>query len=99
MADVASWRNSPVRVLAQPHNSDVSDGAIQGADTRYYVNKNAQANGDHEVHTSECSFVPAADNRLYLGDYTSCGPAVTEARKTYRQSNGCYYCSRACHTS
>lgn len=23
---------------------------------QYYVNRNAQANGDHEVHTSSCVF-------------------------------------------
>lgn len=65
----------------------------------HYVNKNAQANGDHEVHVSSCSFLPAAENRLYLGDFGSCGPAVTEAKRHYRQSNGCYYCCRPCHTN
>ena len=65
----------------------------------YYVNKNAQANGDHEVHVSGCSFMPLSENRIYLGDFTSCGPAVTEAKKHYSQSNGCYYCSNPCHTS
>lgn len=64
----------------------------------YYVNKNAQANGDHEVHTQSCSFLPVLDNRLYLGDYSSCEPAVREAKKTYSQSNGCYYCARDCNT-
>ena len=29
----------------------------------YYVNTNAQANGDHEVHTSGCSYLPAPENR------------------------------------
>ena len=66
--------------------------------TRYYVNKNAQANGDHEVHESGCSYLPAAENRIYLGDFSNCRDAVAEARRHYRQSNGCYYCSRACHT-
>jgi hypothetical protein len=65
----------------------------------YYVNKNGQANGDHEVHVSGCGYMPLVDNRIYLGDFTSCGPAVTEAKKHYAQSNGCYYCSNPCHTS
>lgn len=65
---------------------------------RYYVNKNAQANGDHEVHTAGCSFMPLPENRIYLGDFDSCHPAVREAKKHYRQSNGCYYCCNACHT-
>jgi len=65
----------------------------------YYANKKAQPNGDHEVHTSTCSYLPSAENRLYLGIFSSCADAVKEAKKSYSQSNGCYYCSIACHTS
>lgn len=65
---------------------------------RYYVNRNAQANGDHEVHVTGCSWMPAVENRLFLGDFNSCRPAVTEAKKTYPQSNGCYYCCPDCNT-
>ena len=48
---------------------------------KYYVNKNAQSNGDHEVHDQDCTYLPAVDNRKYLGDFLSCGGAVTEAKK------------------
>ena len=66
---------------------------------KYYVNKNTQANGDHEVHTTGCSFMPTVENRIYLGEFTNCQSAVLEARKRYyTQVNGCYYCSKACHT-
>ena len=65
----------------------------------YYVNKNAQANGDHEVHKYGCSYLPETANRQYLGKFSNCHDAVKEAKKTYPQSNGCYYCSNACHTS
>lgn len=65
----------------------------------YYVNRNAQSNGDHEVHTTGCGFMPAPENRIYLGDFVSCRPAVVEAKRYYAQSNGCYYCSNACHTT
>lgn len=65
----------------------------------YYVNKNEQSNGDHEVHKSNCSWLPDTENRIYLGNFTNCSEAVKEAKKRYSQSNGCYYCSRACHTS
>jgi len=65
---------------------------------KYYVNKNAQANGDHEVHTTGCSFMPEPHNRIYLGEFASCGPAVKEAKKHYSQVNGCFYCSKPCHT-
>lgn len=64
----------------------------------YYVNKNAQNNGDHEVHTNTCSHMPESRNCQYLGEYPSCRLAVQEAKKTFQQSNGCYYCSRECHT-
>jgi hypothetical protein len=64
----------------------------------YYVNENAQANGDHEVHESGCSFMPAPENRRYLGNFTMCTSAVKEARKIFTQVNGCYYCAKECHT-
>lgn len=66
---------------------------------RYYVNKNAQNNGDHEVHRSGCTFMPLESNRIYLGDFASCGPAVKEAKKHYSKSDGCAVCSKECHTS
>jgi len=65
----------------------------------YYVNKNAQTNGDHEVHKLGCSYMPIESNRKYLGNFSNCHNAVWEAKKTYSQSNGCYYCSNECHTS
>ena len=64
----------------------------------YCVNKNSQANGDHEVHRVGCSFYPAEQNRVPLGNHQTCYPAVREAKKHYSQVNGCYYCSRPCHT-
>jgi hypothetical protein len=65
----------------------------------YYVNKQAQSNGDHEVHESTCSYLPSASNLLYLGVFTTCSDAVKEAKKTYSQADGCYWCCRSCHTS
>ena len=65
----------------------------------YYVNKNPQTNGDHEVHVGICSRLPTPEHRMYLGEYATCHQAVREAKKTYPQSNGCYYCSLECHTS
>jgi hypothetical protein len=64
----------------------------------YYVNKHAQDNGDHEVHKADCSRLPEPANRMHLGEYTSCEPAVREAKKSYPRADGCFYCSRPCHT-
>ncbi|MCE1159216.1 hypothetical protein SDC9_11671 [bioreactor metagenome] len=67
---------------------------------RYYVNSNAQSNGDHEVHVETCSWLPDKDHRVYLGDYHSCVLAVAEAkRRGYSRANGCYYCCLSCHTT
>ena len=65
----------------------------------YYVNDNAQSNGDHEVHKNACSFMPAAQNRTYLGLCDSGHDAIAEAKKKYNQASGCYYCCRSCHNS
>lgn len=66
---------------------------------QYYVNKNAQSNGDHEVHNVDCKYLPSIENRIYLGVFSNCKPAVVEAKKTYTKSNGCKTCCPDCHTS
>lgn len=66
---------------------------------KYYVNENAQSNGDHEVHTEDCSFLPDVQNRKYLGTYTNCKVAVKEAKNHFVSADGCYFCCKECHTS
>lgn len=66
---------------------------------KYYVNTNAQSNGDHEVHTETCYYLPSSSNRKYLGDFSNCKDAVAEAKKTYSKSNGCAFCCNSCHTT
>ena len=66
---------------------------------RYYVNKTAQSNGDHEVHKDGRQWMPAPNNREYLSDYASCAAAVAEAKKRYRTADGCATCSPDCHKS
>lgn len=63
---------------------------------RYCVNNIAQSNGDHEVHTMTCSYVPS--DRKDLGWHNNCASAVVVAQNYYKKSNGCYWCSRECHT-
>ena len=65
---------------------------------KYYVNKNQQPTGEHEVHTQYCLYLPAVENRIYLGDFISCSDAVKEAKKHYSNVDGCFYCSKACHS-
>lgn len=63
----------------------------------YYVNRNAQENGDHEVHRQGCTYMPT--NRKYLGNFSNCFEAVREAKREYPTANGCKFCSKECHTS
>jgi hypothetical protein len=61
--------------------------------SRYYVNKNAQDNGDHEVHKDGCSYMPEPENRKYLGEFSNCHDAVREAKRHYQMtsSNVCEF--------
>lgn len=65
--------------------------------SHYYVNNNAQTNGDHEVHEEGCKYMPT--NRKDLGYHNSCKEAVREAKKTYPKADGCAFCCIPCHTS
>ena len=63
---------------------------------RYVVNRIAQPGGDHEVHREGCHYWPLM--YVDLGQHAGCSSAVVEARKHYRQANGCAFGSRECHT-
>ncbi len=65
---------------------------------KYYVNNNAQSNGDHEVHKDGCSWLNQVTSKKDLGYHDNCKSALSEAKKTYSKANGCYYCSNNCHT-
>jgi len=64
----------------------------------YYVNKNDQNNEDHELHKIVCSWLPEDENRLELGNFTSCYAALSEAKHRFEQVNGCAHCAPDCHT-
>ncbi|BDQ36949.1 hypothetical protein SYK_13090 [Pseudodesulfovibrio nedwellii] len=64
---------------------------------KYYVNKNQQATGEHEVHEFSCGHLPAPENRVYLGVHETCKGALREAKKHYDNVDGCYYCCNGCH--
>ena len=66
---------------------------------KYYVNRNAQSNGDHEVHEESCPFLPSYSNRIELGTFSNCREAVKEAKKHFNQVDGCIHCSEDCHNT
>lgn len=65
---------------------------------QYYVNKNAQPTGEHEVHKEGCAYLPSVVNRTYLGSFSTCQEAIQKARTFYSNVDGCYFCCRACNT-
>ena len=64
----------------------------------YYVNKNCQKGGEHEVHKQSCLYLPKPENRIYLGVFNNCRDAIKEAKKHYSNIDGCFYCCKECHT-
>ena len=64
----------------------------------YYVNTGKDKDGHNEVHVEGCSWLPSVLNRDYLGNYSNCRPAVTEAISRGYNANGCFHCSKPCHT-
>ena len=65
---------------------------------KYYVNMNAQSTGEHEVHREDCSHIPNAENRKFLGNFDNCKDAVKKAKEYYSNVDGCYWCCKPCHT-
>ncbi len=67
----------------------------------YYVNNNAQENGDHEVHNGSrpCEWFHKIKSKERLGHFNNCHEAVAAAKKIYWKSNGCAFCARDCHTA
>lgn len=63
----------------------------------YYVNKNAQPTGEHEVHIDGCSHFADKSNRKYLGYFLTCKKAIIKAREYYSNVDGCFYCCPQCH--
>lgn len=66
---------------------------------KYYLNKNAQDNGDHEVHIESCKWLPEPHNRLELGEFSDCAQAVKKGKEQYPTADGCAKCIPSCHKS
>lgn len=65
----------------------------------YYFNDNTDNHGYNEIHTEDCSYLPSALNRTYIGVFNSCHDAMSAAKAKYplKTFDGCYYCCRECH--
>jgi hypothetical protein len=65
----------------------------------FYVEINAQANGEHIVHFADCSLLPAKDTISYLGSIASCTSAIKKAAERFKQVNGCPQCAAGSHSA
>lgn len=68
----------------------------------YYLNTNQQSNGDYEVHEQGCYWLTLVKTPEYLGNFTGCAAAVSNAKQkhpTWYRINGCMHCCPVCHTT
>jgi hypothetical protein len=66
----------------------------------FYVEINAQSNGDHVVHTADCSLLPSKETVHYLGSISNIKSAVKKATEVLRlPANGCSHCTVAYQTT
>lgn len=65
----------------------------------FYIETNAQTNGDHIVHKANCSLLPSKDEIRYLGSIASCASALKKAAESFKQVNGCPQCATTCHSA
>lgn len=63
----------------------------------YYVNRNEQETGEHEVHKYGCYRMPQLQNKIFLGYFLNAKDAVREAKRYYNNVDGCYYCCSEAH--
>jgi hypothetical protein len=60
----------------------------------YYVSVRTDRNGEHEVHSEECGFLPIEGERLLLGEFEAARDAITEAARLAGVSVACVHCCR-----
>ncbi|MCZ4677014.1 hypothetical protein O4O00_21920 [Citrobacter sedlakii] len=58
----------------------------------YYLDKQPKPDGYQLVHTARCAECPPEEKRIYLGVFTDCVKAVSEARSVCPRSKGCLLC-------
>ncbi len=65
----------------------------------YYINlKTTNPNGNNEVHSEECAYLPSPLNRTALGLFPNGIAAVAAAKaKGFSHADGCIHCSPEAH--
>jgi hypothetical protein len=63
---------------------------------KYCLDKNTNDDGNHNVHTDSCGFLPSLDNQINLGFHDTSEKAIDNAKKLYPEVadkiQGCQFC-------
>jgi hypothetical protein len=59
----------------------------------YFVNRNSQINGKHEVHKESCFFLSIEKNRISLGLFCNAQDALKKAKEIYPAAEVCSFCT------
>ena len=62
---------------------------------KYYVNRNAQSGGEHEVHKEGCDWMP--DTPIYLGILRRLLGGDKKGENLFPDVDGCYWCCNESH--
>jgi hypothetical protein len=67
----------------------------------YYIcNKLSDSNGEHEIHVSNCPFLPALENRVFVGNYPEVYQAIRHLKTKYAKQYFIFYgCPFCCYLS
>ena len=63
---------------------------------RYFVDARDPMDGTREVHRQGCHRMPAEEDCEPLGEFDDARDAVREARRTWAEAKGCYFCCLEC---
>ncbi len=64
----------------------------------YFIDKNIQISGKHEVHKNDCEFLPDTSSREYLGYFIDCQEAINIAYEKYDNVEACKNCIPECRS-
>lgn len=67
---------------------------ITGNQTKrfYYINKKAQPEGHHLIHTKDCWVMP--NGTIYVGRYATVEEAIKQMRERFPNIVPCSYCHK-----
>ncbi|MDX8129128.1 hypothetical protein ACH5Y9_05745 [Methylomonas sp. BW4-1] len=59
----------------------------------FFIEISAQENGDHLIHKSSCSLLPAKEAIYYLGSISNVVSAAKKASERFAKPTACSQCS------